>query len=153
MNLKQLDTLVGTWSLESTHPAFPGVVVRGRAEVGWLEGNRFLTHRVRMDHADFPDSISLIGDMGSDRVGDARAAASDDGAWAMHYYDSRGVFRVYQVSFDAGVWRIWRNAPEFSQRFTGTLAHEGNSIVGQWELSRDDETWNTDLEIMYRRLS
>lgn len=153
MNLEQLDQLVGTWALESTHPAFPGVVVRGSAEIGWLEGNRFLMHRARMDHPDFPNSISIIGDTSSDRVDAAGGGGSEPGAWSMHYYDSRGVFRAYQASFDAGVWRIWRNAPEFSQRFTGTLAHEGNSIVGRWELSRDDETWNTDLEITYRRLS
>lgn len=152
MKLEQLDQLVGTWALESTHPAFPGVVVTGSADIAWLEGNRFLVHRSSIDHPDFPDSISLIGDMSSDRV-EATSESTKPGAWAMHYYDSRGVFRVYQVSFDAGVWQIWRNAPEFSQRFTGTLAHEGKTIVGQWELSRDDETWDTDLEITYRRLS
>lgn len=153
MHLEQLDQLVGTWALESTHPAFPGVVVRGNAEVAWFEGNRFLTHRARMEHPDFPNSISIIGDMGSDRIDEVRSGGAQTGAWSMHYYDSRGVFRVYQVSMDAGVWRIWRTAPEFSQRFTGTVAHEGKTIVGQWELSRDDETWNTDLEITYRRLS
>ncbi|HEU5075471.1 MAG TPA: hypothetical protein VFU02_14870 [Polyangiaceae bacterium] len=153
MNLEQLDSLVGTWALESTHPAFPGVVVHGSAAIDWLEGNRFLIQRARIDHPDFPDSISIIGDMGSDRVEDSRSSASDAGAWGMHYFDSRGVFRVYQVSLDAGVWRIWRNAPEFSQRFTGTLAHEGKTIVGRWELCRDDKNWNTDLEITYRRSS
>lgn len=151
MNLEQLDSLVGTWALESTHPAFPGVVVHGSAVIDWLEGNRFLIQRARIDHPDFPDSLSIIGDMGSDRVEDSRSSASDAGTWGMHYFDSRGVFRVYQVSLDAGVWRIWRNAPEFSQRFTGTLAHEGKTIVGRWELCRDDRNWNTDLEITYRR--
>lgn len=153
MNLEQLDRLVGNWELESTHPAFPGVVVHGSAEVGWLEGNRFLTHRARMEHPDFPDSVSIIGDMGSDRIDDSRGRTTEPGAWSMHYYDSRGVFRVYQVSMDAGVWRIWRNAPEFSQRYRGTLAHEGKTILGQWELCRDGQTWHTDLEITYRRLS
>ncbi len=153
MHLEQLGQLVGTWALESTHPAFPGVVVNGSADISWLEGNRFLIQRARIDHPDFPDSVSIVGDMTSDRVDDARCGAPEPGAWAMHYYDSRGVFRVYQVSIDAGVWRIWRNAEEFSQRFTGTLAHEGKTIVGQWELCRDGETWNTDLEITYRRLS
>jgi hypothetical protein len=71
----------------------------------------------------------------------------------MHYFDSRGVFRIYQVSMDAGVWRIWRDAPGFSQRFIGNLAHAGKTIVGQWDLCRDDRTWHSDLAITYRRLS
>src|SRR5688500_18732751 len=68
MTLDDLNQLVGSWALESTHPAFPGLVVRGTAEIGWLEGNRFLMHRARVDHPDFPDSLSIVGDMGSDRV-------------------------------------------------------------------------------------
>ena len=152
MTLDDLNQLVGSWALESTHPAFPGLVVRGTAEIGWLEGNRFLMHRARVDHPDFPDSLSIVGDMGSDRV-DEDPAEPAEPAWSMHYFDSRGVFRVYQVSIAAGEWRIWRDAPRFSQRFTGTLAHAGKTIVGQWELCREDGIWNRDLEITYRRSS
>ena len=70
----------------------------------------------------------------------------------MHYFDSRGVHRVYEVGLDAGTWRIWRDVPGFSQRFTGTLSDNGSTINGQWQLSRDDATWNDDLAITYRRL-
>jgi hypothetical protein len=35
----------------------------------------------------------------------------------MHYYDSHGVFRVYDWSIDASSWKLWRDTPGFSQRF------------------------------------
>jgi hypothetical protein len=71
----------------------------------------------------------------------------------MHYFDSRGVFRVYEVSIDDKAWRCWRDAPGFSQRFTGNFAEDGDSISGCWQLSRDDVHWDDDLRITYRRRS
>lgn len=153
-NLEQLGRLLGNWTTEMTHPAFPGLVVHGAAEVSWLEGERFLIHRARTDHADFPDSLSMIGIMGRDRVGDSRNAASEGSSephLCMHYFDSRGVFRVYDVSINDTAWRLRRDAPGFSQRFTGTLAHDGDTVHGRWELRQDDLNWKSDLEIIYRR--
>ncbi|HMJ54041.1 MAG TPA: hypothetical protein VK540_18300 [Polyangiaceae bacterium] len=152
--LLQLNRLVGTWTTDATHPASPGLVVHGTAEMTWLEGERFLIHRARTDHPQFPDSISIVGIMDSDHVEDAKNTSSKLATLprlCMHYYDSRGVFRVYDMSIDHGVWRIWRNAPGFSQRFTGTFPPDGESIDGRWELSEDDVNWKNDLEITYRR--
>jgi hypothetical protein len=69
----------------------------------------------------------------------------------MQYFDSRGVHRVYGVSFNDRAWRMWRNAPGFSQRFTGTFSDDGDTIDGLWKLSRDDTTWDDDLKISFRR--
>jgi hypothetical protein len=152
--LEQLNRLVGTWTTEATHPALPGLIVHGIAVIEWLEGERFLIHRARIDHADFPDSISIIGITDRDRVENAPTddpAAATELRLAMHYFDSRGVFRVYDVSVDDQAWRLWRDAPGFSQRFTGTFADRGDTIAGHWQLCRDDITWNDDLQITYRR--
>ena len=152
--LTALDKLVGTWTTEATHPAFPGAVVRGDVAVEWLEGERFLIHRARTDHPDFPDSISIIGFADRDRAGGAAGAAvaaDHQPGLTMHYFDSRGVSRVYDVSIDDAAWRIWRDAPGFSQRFSGTLADGGNTIAGVWQLCRDDVNWHDDLAITYRR--
>ena len=152
--LEPLNRLVGTWTTEARHPAMPGVVVYGTVIVEWLEGERFLLHRANSDHPDFPDSISIIGMTGSDRVDPSQRAvtpAAGDSELQMHYYDSRGVFRVYVVSIDDTSWQIWRDAPGFSQRFTGTVADGGDTIVGRWQLNRDDHRWENDLEITYRR--
>jgi hypothetical protein len=151
---ERLNRLVGTWTTEATHPASPGLVVHGTAEMTWLEGERFVIHRARTDHPQFPDSISIVGIIDRDRVEDTRdttATLAPPPRLCMHYFDSRGVFRVYDMSIDDRVWRLWRNAPGFSQRFTGALADDGDTIEGRWELCQDDLNWENDLEITYRR--
>jgi hypothetical protein len=69
----------------------------------------------------------------------------------MHYYDERGVARVYGVSLADRTWRFWRNAPEFAQRYTATLGDDA-VIVGQGEMCRDGSAWEPDLAITYRRV-
>jgi hypothetical protein len=142
--IEALRRLVGEWTTEMTHPNFDGVV-HGTVTVEWLEGERFLIHRARTDHPDFPDAISIVGDMEHDRVGDQA-----ESSLSMHYYDSRGVFRVYRVSVDDRTWKIWRDDPTFAQRFIGTF--DGDAIAGVWQLSRDNETWADDLKINYLRV-
>jgi hypothetical protein len=152
--LEHLGRLVGTWTTDATHPAFPGLVVHGIAVVEWLEGEQFLIHRARTDHPDFPDSISIIGFTERDRVGDQPdqgSAVATESRMSMHYFDSRGVFRVYSSTVDEEAWRFWRDAPGFSQRFTGTFADGGDTIVGHSQLCEDDIHWNDDLKITYRR--
>lgn len=123
----------------------PGVVIHGTATVEWLEGERFLMHRSRMDHPEFPAALAVIGDDAQDRAG-----SHDEAQLCMHYFDSRGVFRRYDVSADDTAWRYWRDDPGFSQRFTGTFTDGGNTIVGVSQLKRED-TWEDDLKITYRR--
>jgi hypothetical protein len=151
--LKLLAKLVGTWSTEATHPALPGVVVRGTAAAEWLEGGRFLIQRTRTEHPDFPDAISIIGFTDRDRVDGSGAApaAHAEQQLSMHYFDSRGVFRLYDASIDQAAWHYQRVAPGFSQRFTGTFADGGDTIVGVSQLCRDDVHWIDDLKISYRR--
>ena len=151
--LAPLAQLVGSWTTEATHPSMPGVIVRGTVDVEWLEGEHFLIHRARSEHPDFPDSISIIGLTGQDRVNDVAAATSgaDDAQLRMHYYDSRGVFRVYDVDIGEKYWRLSRDAPEFSQRYSGAITDSGDTIKGVWQLNRDNGHWADDLAITYRR--
>jgi hypothetical protein len=145
--LELLDRLAGSWLTEATHPSFPDVV-QGTADIQWLEGKRFLIQRARNDHPDFPDSISLIGFTERDRVD---ASAPTEPQLELHYYDSRGVFRIYRASVDDVALHFERLAPGFSQRFTGTFADGGNTIRGLWQLCEDDLHWHDDLAITFRR--
>src|SRR3954468_15263737 len=150
--LASFEKLVGTWSTEATHPLMPGVIVHGTTVIEWLDGKRFLSVRARTDHPDIPDALWVMGDMSHDRVGPKGALPTTDaGALRLHYFDSRGVFRVFDTSVDTNAWKYWNEAPGFSQRFTGTFEDGGNTIVGQCELREDDEHWKHDLAITYRR--
>jgi hypothetical protein len=128
--------LVGAWTTEATHPEVPGTTVSGSARVEWLEGERFLIFRARNDHPDFPDSISIIGE-------------TDGLQW--HYFDSRGVYRIYEMRITDGGWEITRDAPQFPQRLMVTFEDGDNAMAGRSKLSRDDKTWQDDLQITYRR--
>ena len=59
----------------------------------------------------------------------------------MEYFDSRGVRRTYGVSLDDGVLRIWRDDPEFAQRFSAALGHD--TFEGLWQLARTPATGRT----------
>jgi hypothetical protein len=131
---------VGRWTTEATHPAFPGTTVSGSAEIEWLEGERSLLFRARNEHPDFPDSISILGD-------------TDGPKW--HYFDSRGVHRVYELGITSDAWEISREMPAeddaFSQRLTVTFGDGDGSMDGRSAISHDNETWQDDLQITYRR--
>jgi hypothetical protein len=134
--LDRFDALIGTWATEATHPMVD-VVVPGSVSYEWLEGHRFLVQRSRNDHEMFPDAISVIG------------APEDGEGLVMEYFDSRGVRRTYGVSLEDGVLRIWRDDPEFAQRFSATLGRDG--FEGQWQLAKTPDEWQDDLKVTYRR--
>jgi hypothetical protein len=144
-----LDALVGEWTTEATHPSLRGTVVQGTAVFEWLRGAKFLLVTARMDHPDFPDSIAIIGDDAIDRI-EAGAPVASAGL-RMHYFDERGVHRVYDVRIGAETWELARDAPGFAQRFSGTFVDGGSKIIGLWKLSRDGRRWDDDLRITYRR--
>jgi hypothetical protein len=144
--LGHLAALVGEWETEATHQGLPGAVIRGRATFEWLGEGTFLIWRARYDHPDIPDSIAI---MSCDDTGVLRHPG---GGCALHYFDQRGVTRLYHLGAETGVWRYWREAPGFSQRFTGILSADGQIIDGVAELCRDGVTWERDLPITYRRV-
>ena len=130
------NALIGTWETEATHPMFEGVVP-GRMTFEWLEGEKFLIQRSHNEHELFPDAISVIG------------LPEDGEGLVMEYFDSRGVRRTYGIALEDGELRIWRDDPEFAQRFAATLDDE--AFVGLWELARTPGDWNDDLRVSYRR--
>lgn len=137
-DMRAFEPLVGTWSIEATHPMIDGVI-SGRATFEWLDGGRFLIQRTSYEHALVPDAIGIIG-----------APENGDGL-VLEYFDSRGVRRTYRSSVEEGVWRFWRDAPGFDQRFTAVLAPD--AFRGHGELARSPGEWGDDLDVSYRRIS
>ena len=74
-----------------------------------------------------------------------------------HYFDERGVARIYEMSLEGGVWKLERTKPdfspfEFSQRFIGTFTNDGKRIDGTWQIGRDHNTWAKDFDLIYTRV-
>ncbi len=106
--LERLDAFVGEWSMEASFA--PGVT--GRAVFEWVLGGQFLVERSEVPDA--PDGIAIVG---VDRDGQA---------YTQHYFDSRGVARVYAMTFRDGVWTLLRDAP-VSRRWTSGSASPQSS--------------------------
>jgi len=143
--LERLDPFIGEWSMDASFPLAPPTGVRGRAVFEWMLGGQFLLQRSEVPHPDAPDSVAVIR---FDPVSEA---------YSQHYFDSRGVARVYAMSFSDGVWRLSRDSPDFSplnfwQRFTGTFSEDGNTIHGRWESSSDGSSWEHDFDLTYTKL-
>ena len=139
LSLRPLSILIGSWDAVGTHPLVPGKTFHGRTRFDWLEGGAFLIMHSEIDEPEIPSGIAVYG--------------TDDttGAFSMLYFDERGISRRYEVSLRENLWKWWRDAPGFSQRFTGTIAADGRTIVCGGELSRDGVNWEPDLQLTYTR--
>jgi hypothetical protein len=140
-----LAPFVGEWRILATFGDTPPADVGATASFAWLPGDRFLIERWEVPVPEAPDGIAIIG-----------ADPGCEGRYLQHYFDSRGVARVYKMSVEDGVWKLWRDEPDFSplefaQRFTGTFSADGTTIAGRWEICRDGSTWEHDFDLTYAR--
>jgi hypothetical protein len=142
--LDRLAALLGQWDIEATFEAgYFGAGSPRTTESGghttfeWLPGRFFLTQRFSTEHPEAPSGLAIIG------MGDTAET------FTQHYYDSRGVSRVYQMSLTGGVWKLWRAEPGFWQRFAGEISGDGSTITGAWELSKSGRDWQHDFDLTY----
>lgn len=144
--LATLKVLTGEWSVDAQFPDAAPSGPNGSTVFEWTLDGKFVTQRGTFDRPDAPDVFALIG-----------LNATEDG-FTQHYFDSRGVLRVYDMTLDENVWRLRREAPdftplEFAQRFTGFISDDGLAVDGAWEIRRDNSTWNHDFVVRYRKVS
>ena len=130
---------IGEWKTVGHHSMIPGVTLHGRIAFEWHEGGGFVCVRSDVAEHGIPSAISIIG--------------SDDATsqFSMFYFDGRGVSRRFDVAADGNEVRWWRTAPGFSQRFVLTIAADGKTMHGVSSLSKDDKTWEQDMEVSYTR--
>jgi len=103
--LARLDVFVGDWVVEARFPAGrlappsaagEGPQVRSRFE--WALDGQFLLQRTEVPIPEAPDSLTIVSvDPGT-------------GAYTQHYFDSRGVVRLYAMSLVDGVWTLTRES-------------------------------------------
>jgi len=141
--LRDLEMLIGNWEMVLSHASFlPNSLDTMRSKVAfeWLEDAAFLIMRMGDHPSKSQGAIWLIN----------RDEANSD--YKVFYYDDRKVSRIYEMSFADRVWKLWRQSPNFSQRFEGKINHNGNKILAKWEKSNDGQTWEHDFEVMYTRI-
>ena len=145
-SLDRLDLLAGQWEMEASFeagyfgPGSPAMTSRGgRTAFEWLEGRFFLIQRFAAGDPAAPGGIAIIG------------ASGEPGTFTQHYYDSRGVARVYRMSLDGRTWKLRREAHGFCQRYTGIISGDGAVITGAWEMSADGRDWEHDFGLSYLR--
>ena len=141
--LEQLAPFVGAWDIEITSMSFnpdPAALVRGHSSFDWLNGGAFLVQHSEIDGPEWPRSVQVIG------------ADDEAGTYRILYYDSRGVSRIYRMTFSGGIWTMWRDSPGFSQRFHGTFSEDGQTISAYWEKSTDGTNWDKDFDLTYTKV-
>lgn len=140
--LATLQFLARAWDQELPEASFlpdPDARVYGPVAFEWIEQGAALV--MRMGGAAAPTATWIIG--------------RDDSGPDYHvlYADDRGVSRVYRMSFGDGTWRMWRDTPEFSQRFDAEVSAGQAEINGSWQKSVDGgRTWEHDFTVRYSRL-
>jgi hypothetical protein len=144
--IRRLAAFIGEWRMQATFKDTPAIDAGASVVFEWLPGERFLIERWEVPLPEAPDGVAIIG-----------ADPEHHGNYLQHYFDSRGVARVYKMSFDDGIWKLWRDTPDFSpldfaQRYAGSLSEDGNTISGAWEICHDGATWEHDFDLTYTRL-
>jgi hypothetical protein len=135
----RLEPLVGEWEVDGTLPIDPPIQVRGRTSFEWLDGGKFVVQRWTVEHPDFPNGMAILGE--------------GEAGFAQHYFDSRGVARVYAMTVTDEAWELSREHPGFSQRFIGTFSADASTINGRWEKCMDGSNWELDFHLTYTRSS
>ena len=146
--MKDFEPLIGEWHGEGSIPIEPPMSISVLATIERL--GEFIVFRSKGEPAEVPDNISIIG------------GAPDGEPQPMHYFDDRGVERLYLTTIEASTWTIWRapgedwngpHGPGFNQRFIGEISADGRTIVGRWERGMGDagERWEVDFPMTYVR--
>jgi hypothetical protein len=139
--MRQLERFVGTWELTVDLPGAPP----GRATFEWALGGQYLVQRTEIPHPEVPDSLIVVAyDEQVDR-------------FTQHYFDSRGVVRIYRMTLADRDWTLLRDELDFTpldfrQRFVGTFSDDGDRIDGQWQSGNGDDGWKKDFDLHYVRI-
>lgn len=140
MGLGALDALIGQWELAVDLPGAEDV----RGQVLFETVGELLVQRTTVPVPEAPDSCCII-------------VTGADGSYTQHYFDARGVVRLYVMTFDARTWTLERTKPdftplEFCQRFIGSVSADGTLIDGEWQSSADGQRWTRDFGLTYTRI-
>ena len=92
--MKSFEPLIGKWHGEGEMPIEPPVKITVDSKIERL--GEFIVMTSVGEPAEVPDTISIIG------------GAPDGEPQPMHYFDSRGVKRLFMMTLKGSTWKIWR---------------------------------------------
>jgi hypothetical protein len=144
MGIEQLEPFIGEWSMDVVFPNAGITWVEASSKFDWILDGQFLVERSEVDHPQAPNGFKVVG------------ANADGDGYTQHYFDSRGIARVYAMTFEDGDWELLRVTPDFTpldfcQRYVGRFSDDGNAIEGRWETSSDGSDWQLDFQLNYSR--
>jgi len=146
--MKEFEPLIGEWRGEGEMPTEPPTRMSVEARIERL--GELVVFSSTGEPDGVPSSVSIIG------------GAPDGEPQPMHYFDARGVKRLYLTTRAGAIWTIWRapgedwngpHGPGFNQRFIGQISVDGRTIEGRWERGIGDagDEWETDFAMTYVR--
>ena len=146
--MKEFEPLIGEWRGEGEMPTEPPTRMSVEARIECL--GELVVFSSTGEPDGVPSSVSIIG------------GAPDGEPQPMHYFDARGVKRLYLTTRAGAIWTIWRapgedwngpHGPGFNQRFIGQISVDGRTIEGRWERGIGDagDEWETDFAMTYVR--
>jgi hypothetical protein len=132
--MSAVDRLLGTWEVTMHHSAMSEPVT-GRQRYERVLDGAFVLQQWTYDHPGFPDAMALLSEE------------------RYHYFDVRGITRVFDLDFDDSGWSMVRLDEDFSQRQTARF--RGPDVMeSTGEISHDvGVTWQPDFEMTYRRVA
>jgi hypothetical protein len=140
--MARLETFLGEWVMEARFPGGHGGT--GRAVFEWALDRQFLICRTEVPGGP-PDGLMIMG------------YAPGRMPYRQHYFDSRGVARIYAMDLSEGTWTLMRDSADFTpldfaQRYTGAFAADGQRIDGRWESAQDGAAWELDFHLDYTKV-
>jgi hypothetical protein len=146
--MNDFEPLIGQWHGEGGLPIEPPMHLSEDVTIERL--GEFIVLSTVGEPEELPDSIAIIG---------GRPAGEPQ---PMHYFDSRGVKRMFIMALEGSTWTMWRapgedwngpDGPGFNQRFIGEMSADGNAINGRWERGMGDagDEWEIDFPMTYVR--
>src|SRR5690349_7040933 len=142
--LKALEGLVGKWEMVLSNASFlppSSAPVKGPpVSFAWGEDGAFLVLRMGDKVPGPPQALRVIH----------RDETTPN--YIVLYFDARSVSRIYQMSWQDQVWKMWREAPGFWQRYEGRVSQDGKTITARWEKSSDGSAWEHDFDLTYKKI-
>jgi hypothetical protein len=138
--MSDLHDFVGEWELAVDLPG----AEHERGHVHFELMGEILVQRTVLPSADAPGSCCIV-------------LTRPDGSYVQHYFDARGVARMYAMTFDGRTWTLERTEPDFSpldfqQRYIGRFSDDHSTIDGEWQRSADGLDWSRDFGLIYSRV-